>query len=198
MNLGAALSIGSGLLGAISGANANRQAGRTMAAAEREARERAATQARMRQIAEGYDPAAETERAVRFANEMGGAQLERSLGEMNARFARLGGDPAGDTRFRLDTAGEARRIFDPIREFAAMQRAGETGRKLQAFQVALGSGEDMTRTFLGLSEAQRRNTGPSFDLLSTGLRDMGILRPRGRGRDELPPMNAMPDRGVIV
>lgn len=168
------LQAGLGLVGMLDSAGRNRQADRYAAEAARSAAEDAAWKRKMRAIAEGYDPAAETEAAVKYASDRAGMAAQQSLGKLNSTFRKYGGQPGGDTNFRFASDQEMRRVMNPLAEFSANQKSQETARKMGIYQAALG-GPDMTGTYMGLSEATKVNPAASAEIFAGGIEGTGIF-----------------------
>jgi hypothetical protein len=90
-------------------------------------------------MAQGYDPAAESRDASNHASDVTASMLHRALGNLNADYRAGGGTPGNSTEFNVNAQGLTDRIADPLREFAAQQKASEFSRKMAAYQAATGA-----------------------------------------------------------
>lgn len=124
---------------------------------------------------QAYDPARETDSAVKYAGDVTRQNLEQSLRGLNARFRAAGGSPTGDTEFQVKAQGMTNRVTDPLRAFAAERKAGEFFRKLQALQAAFGAPTgQMLSTYGNLAGyyGQQGGMGAGLGLLGQGLQGL--------------------------
>lgn len=182
------LQAGIGALGALDAFNRNRGARGYEQAAAADLNATAAIKRKLLGLADSYDPAAETRASVDYARDTAEMGSRQALARLNADFRKYGGQPGGDTNFQYNTNAEMRRVFDPLKSFAAQERSQETARKAALYQTALSSGGDVTGRYMALSGQARTNPGPSLELFAGGVDALNLFN---KGSDAL-----SPSRGV--
>lgn len=99
--------------------------------------------ARAGAMAKNYNPDAETEIAVDFAQKKSARQLENVMAQLNQRYKVMGGSPTGDTNFVVRQQRAQDDILNPLAEWMANRKAQAFALKMQALQSAAGMGGDL-------------------------------------------------------
>ncbi len=137
-----------------------------------------AAQARMFGLAENYDPVKSGEIAIDRADEVAGANLERTLKSVRGDFVSQGGDPTGDTAFNVRAQTGVNRVLDPLREMIARIRAGADMQKMGAYQAVAGVPiGQVSQNYWQSAAANQPNWAAPAQMLSQAIR--GIGGPKG-------------------
>lgn len=121
---------------------------------------------RLGELANDYDPAAETAASVGYAQDVANQTLETSLRNMRSLYG--GSNPGGDTSFNIDAQRTADDALDPLKSFAANQKAGETMRKAQLLSMVLGQPGRTADNYF----SQASGAGGSAALLAQSLQNL--------------------------
>lgn len=89
-------------------------------------------------LARGYDPSKDTATSVDYAASKTADTLANVLRGLNASYRSGGGVPGLSTEFNVKAQGITDRVADPLREFAATQKANEFAKKMAALQMVNG------------------------------------------------------------
>lgn len=132
----------------------------------------------LRGLAEGYDPAKETDAAVGYASDRAGQTLEQSLRGLKVGYG--GSNPSGDTNFHLSAQRATNDALDPLKAFAANAKANETAKKASLFQAVLGvpAGNLTQGYFNTAAMTPGGNAGPSALMLSQALQRLFAQNPQ--------------------
>lgn len=90
----------------------------------------------LKSLATGYDPAAETQGAVDFAEKGASRTLDSALRGVKTSYG--GRNPSGDTNFHISAQNATDNVLGPLAAWEAGQKASETGRKAALLQSVLG------------------------------------------------------------
>lgn len=124
-------------------------------------------------IAQGYNPAKENQAAIDYANQSAGTQLQTNLKSLRSDFMLGGGQPTGDTLFNVKAQDRADRTLDPLRQFAAQLKSGETMQKLQAYAPAMGAPVgQLASNYFQAAQNAAPNWGPSINLFADAIKNI--------------------------
>lgn len=133
-------------------------------------------------LAEHYDPAAETKIAVDRANESAGYSLETALRNLRARDASVGALPGQSSEQGVSMQGVTNRVLDPLRDFVANRASSETERKMNAFRMAMDSAPgQLGSNYFQLASSMPSDMGGSLSMLLQGLRNIPQAQPKVQG-----------------
>ena len=91
------------------------------------------------QIAQGFDPAKETDQAVGYAKESSAATLAQALKSLSGDYRQAGGVPGNSSAFNVSSQRTADNILGPLQQWIAGQRAQETQKKANLYSQILGT-----------------------------------------------------------
>lgn len=165
---------------------------------------------KMMQMADAYDPHADTTTAVNRAQDVAGSTLQRSLTNLIGNFASGGATPGSTSEWGVRSRNAEDAVMDPLKQFVADQSASEFTRKLNAYRMAAGGNPSDVADQYFKAAQQMPQTDPSgsLKLLLQGLQgafsqkktSSGPSTPSGStGPGDLPPsthgMSGMFDPG---
>jgi len=127
---------------------------------------------RLLRLAGQYDPAREDQAGIDYAAGVTEDSMKRGLTSLNTDFRNGGGNPYGDTLFRAKVQGMTDRAYDPLRAKAADLATTRTQRKAQMLSGALGSGGDVTGSYLDIAKMNESDPGAAMGLLAGGIESL--------------------------
>lgn len=90
-------------------------------------------------IAQGYDPAKETEGAVNYAKDSSAQTLAQALKSLAADYRLGGGVPGNSSAFNVSSQRTADNVLGPLQQWVAGQKAQETQKKANLYSQILGT-----------------------------------------------------------
>lgn len=105
-------------------------------------------------MAKNYNPDAETEIAVDYAQKKTGRQLENAMARLNQRFKVEGGSPTGDTNFVLRQQRTQDDLLNPLSEWMANRKSNAFALKLGALERAGSIGGDLVNGYGQLAQGE--------------------------------------------
>lgn len=164
-----ALQVGEGLYGLFNSGNSAAQS--YYSAAARDLQQRYALSRELQNMAQNYDPQADTQNSVDFASQTASKSLTQALSNLNAQYESAGGNPGGDTRFNVSAQGAADRVYDPLKTFAAEQSSQDYAKKMAAYEQALAADNgSISSGYMQLGNTVRTDPTSSYGVLASGLR----------------------------
>jgi len=180
MSLLAGLQAATGIFGLIDGIGKSRRADKMQSMAQREAEADAEMRQKARDLALGYDPAKELQAAVEAANANALDQSRKGLTQLNADFARSGGQAMDDTRFPALTQGFMARVWDPVRLWQAQALSETTQQKLAALRSTMGG--DAAQNLASISQQTRPDLSGPLNIVSSAAREF-LAKSKDRQRN---------------
>jgi hypothetical protein len=116
-----------------------KMAGRGLKMEEQLAQRKIRSMDKQWELAEGYDPEAETAAAMKFAEGSAQASFGQKVKDLVAGFAKGGAMPGLSSEWGVRMRGAAERSFDPLKAFAAERAGTNFQRKMNAYAQAGGA-----------------------------------------------------------
>src|SRR3990167_191891 len=123
-------------------------------------------------IAKGYDPSKQTDTAVEYAGDVASKRLDTSLRSLRTMYG--GGDPFGDSEFQVSAQRATNDALDPLKSFAANEKANEPMKQAAFWQAILGApvGQISDGYFKAAGTMPVSDAGPSAIMLSQALQQL--------------------------
>lgn len=133
--------------------------------------------AEMLRLAKEYNPAKDTDAAVSYASTKTLDTLQNALRGLNASYRAGSGVPGLGTEFNVRAQGLTDRVADPLREFAATQKANEFAKKMAALQMVNGGNAgNLAANFFAASQGSAnaiQNSGYNPAAMGFSLGNLG-------------------------
>jgi hypothetical protein len=143
-----------------------------------------ASQGRMFQLAENYDPVKSADVAIGRAREVAGHTLQKNLKELRGNFVSGGGDPAGDTEFNVRAQDVTNQVMDPLRDFIAKTRAAADMQKIGAYQAVAGVPiGQISQNYWQQAAVNQPNWAGPAQLFADAIRNIGGNKSAGGSGD---------------
>ena len=128
-------------------------------------------------MAKNYNPDAETEIAVDFAQKKSARQLENVMAQLNHKYKVMGGSPTGDTNFTLRQQRAQDDILNPLAEWMANRKASAFALKMNALQQAAGMGGDLVGGYGQIAGYEQQRNQAMFGNMAGLLEDLMMPKP---------------------
>lgn len=124
----------------LNGQAANRNAGRVAGMQIALDKQRLRSLQELFNLAQGYNPSAETAQAGQFATDKASAALQNALAGLASRYTQSGGVPGLSSAYTVNAQRATDNILGPLAATLAELKANEYSKKMNAFALAAGSG----------------------------------------------------------
>lgn len=174
------LSLGLGGLSLIGGKNSAKKKDKALAKAGKVTDWEFALKKLLTGEAMNHNYGQDTSTAVNSAAQVTQNTLQKAMTNLDATYRSGGGQPTGDSEFKVLAQSRARRITDPLSLFAADMKANEFTRRMNAILAAAGAGGpagQIASNYMNMANSYNPNFGAGLDLLAGGLG--GIPNPFG-------------------
>lgn len=127
---------------------------------------------RLTEFAARYDPSADDQASIKFAEESAGRALANAHQNLLNRYKISGGNPSADTNFLVGSQRTSDDILNPLAEYAARLKASQSERRLNTLLAVLRAtdpGAASSRYFASSSRTPRPSAAASALILAEGI-----------------------------